>query len=256
MWPNIGPIKTYGVFYLTGIVLHFVLGWRIANRLGLKRRVWIAAGLCYLFGMLVGAKMLFDLRHGVLDLSALFRAEHWLRGGLWGGLLAYFALAIPAVLLLSRQRAAAMDLVALVVPVPWIFAKLACFFNGCCYGRPCSCPWAVTFPPGARDAPAGVPLHPTQLYEIGIMLVLLLVLLLLKSDRWKGTSLLWFLVIYGFGRALTDFLRGDTEGRLYFGLLSLTQVLSGASAIVALLLLGLYLHGMNCRTRLAQADCV
>lgn len=100
MWPNIGPIKTYGVFYLAGIVLHFVIGWRIAGGLGLRRRVWIAAGICYLFGMLVGAKMLFDLRHGVLDLSALFRAEHWLQGGLWGGLLAYFALAVPAVLLL------------------------------------------------------------------------------------------------------------------------------------------------------------
>ena len=63
------------------------------------------------------------------------------------------------------------------------------------------------------------------------MLVLLLVFSQLKSDRWQGTRLLWFLAIYGFGRAATDFLRGDTEGPLYLGLLSLTQLLSAASAV-------------------------
>ncbi|MEN6337520.1 MAG: prolipoprotein diacylglyceryl transferase family protein [Phycisphaerales bacterium] len=256
MWPNIGPIKTYGVLYLIGIILHFVIGWRIARCYGLPHRVWIAAGICYLLGMLFFAKVLFDWRHGILSLSTLLQADHWVRGGLWGGLLAYFPLAIAAVLLLSRQRLAALDLIAVTIPIPWIAAKLGCFFNGCCHGRPCSLPWAVTFPQGARGAPAGIPLHPTQLYEIGIMLVVLLIYSQLKSDRSRGTRLLWFFVIYGFGRAATDFLRGDTEGRLYLGVLSLTQLLSGASAVVALLLLGLRLHARNCRARLAQDDCV
>ena len=110
-----------------------------------------------MLGMIVGAKLLFDLRHNMLDISALFQAEHWLQGGLWGGLLAYFALAVPAVLLLSGQRAAALDLVALTIPIPWIAAKLGCFLNGCCYGRPCSLPWAVVFPQGSRGRPAGSP---------------------------------------------------------------------------------------------------
>jgi len=255
MWPNIGPIKTYGVLYLIGIVLHFVIGRRIAKRYGLRHRVWIATGVCYMVGMIVGAKILFDLRHGILSLSTLLQADHWVRGGLWGGLLAYFAMAVPAVLLLSRQRLAALDLIAVTIPIPWIAAKLGCFLNGCCHGRPCSLPWAVTFPQGARGAPVGVALHPTQLYEVGIMLVLLLVFSQLKSERWKGARLLWFFVIYGFGRAATDFLRGDTEGRLYLGVLSLTQLLSGASAIIALFLLGLHLHARNCRARLAQDGC-
>lgn len=251
MWPSIGPIRAYGTLYLIGIVLHFVLSWRIAKQYGLKHRVWIATSLCYMLGMMVGAKILFDLRHNMLDISALFKAEHWLRGGMWGGLLAYFALAIPAVLLLSRQWAAGLDLVALTIPIPWIAAKLGCFLNGCCYGRPCSLPWAVVFPQGSRDAPAGVPLHPTQLYEVMIMLIILLVFSRLKADRWQGTRLLWFLALYGFSRAAADFLRGDSEGHLYLGLLSLTQLLSTASAVVALLLLGLHLHGMNCRARLS-----
>jgi len=242
MWPTIGPVRLYGVLYLIGIILHFVVSWRIARRYGLKRRVWIAASVCYLLAMSVGAKVLFDLRHNILSLSALLQAEHWMRGGMWGGLLAYLVLAVPVVLLLSRQRGAALDLVALAIPIPWIAAKLGCFLNGCCHGRPCSLPWAVTFPPGARWAPPGVPLHPSQLYEVGIMLILLLVFARLKSDRWRGTRLLWFFLIYAFGRAATDFFRGDVESYLYPGLLTVTQLLCIIPGVVALLTLAFLLH--------------
>jgi phosphatidylglycerol:prolipoprotein diacylglycerol transferase len=242
MWPRIGTIPTYGILYLTGIILHFVLSRRIARRYRLKRRIWLTVSICYMLGMIVGAKVLYDIRSGPLDLSAMLHVKHWLHGGMWGGLLAYFALAVPAVLLLSRQRLLALDLVALTIPIPWIAGKLGCFLNGCCHGRPSSLPWAVTFPEGARGAPAGVAVHPTQLYEVGIMLATLLLFMRLRSDKWRGTQLLWFLVIYGLGRAATDFLRGDTEGPLYFGVLSLTQLLCAAAATGALAALAMLTH--------------
>jgi phosphatidylglycerol:prolipoprotein diacylglycerol transferase len=235
MWPWIGPVPTYGILCLAGIILHFLVSRRIAKRHGLRRRVWITVSACYFVGMILGAKLLYDLRRGPLDVTALFQAEHYMRGGLWGGLLAYWALAVPATLLLAQDKRAGLDLVGLSLPIPWIAAKLGCLLNGDCYGKPCSLPWAITFPEGARGAPAGVPLHPTQLYEVGLMLVILLVFAMLRSQRWRGTKLLWFLAIYGLGRAATDFLRGDTEGHLYFGLLSLTQLLClAAAALVAL----------------------
>jgi prolipoprotein diacylglyceryltransferase len=74
MWPRIGPIPTYAILYLLGITLHFVVGRRIARRTGLERRVWIAVSLCYLIGMMLGAKLLYDLGHGRLDLRALLQA--------------------------------------------------------------------------------------------------------------------------------------------------------------------------------------
>ena len=224
---------TYGICHLSGLVLYFLMARRAARRLELKRRVWIVAGVCYMLAMTVGAKALFDLRYGQFALGALLDPDHYRAGGLWGGLLAYFALAIPLVLLLTRHRRAGLDLVALAIPVPWIMGKVGCLLNGCCHGRPCSLPWAITFPEGARGAPAGVPLHPTQLYEVGIMLVLLGVFAMLRSDRWRGTKLLWFLWIYGFGRAATDFLRGDNPAPI-LGPFTLTQVLCLSAAIVAL----------------------
>ena len=237
MWPSIGPIRTYGILYLVGMVLHFVIGWRVAKRHRLKRRVWIVASVCYCLGMTAGAKLLYDLRQGEVDLVALFRASHYLAGGLWGGPLAYLALAVPAVLLLARQRGDALDLVAVSTPVPWIAARLGCLLNGCCHGTPCSLPWALTFPEGASTAPPGVPVHPTQVYEMGIMLLLMVVFARLNSNRWRGTKLLWFLVIYGMGRAVTDTLRGDVERYAYLGPLTLTQWLCVAAVGIALIVL-------------------
>lgn len=237
MCPFIGPVPAYAVFYVGGIILHFVIARRIAQRSGLKRRVWIAASVCYLLAMTLGAKVLFDLRHSDFNLAALLTVDRWTRGGLWGGLLAYFPLALACTLLLSERRAAAMDLVAGSVPIPLIAAKLGCLFNGCCYGKACSLPWAITFPEGARGAPAGTPLHPTQLYEIGVMAILLAVFRVFASDRWRGRKPLWFLLIYGVGRALTDLLRGDTEYGEFAGSLTTTQrICLGAAAGAAVIL--------------------
>lgn len=240
MWPSIGPVRAYGIFYLGGIVLHFLIAWRIARHSGLRRRVWIVTGVCYMLAMTLGAKVLFDLREPQSSLSGLLTLQHWTRGGLWGGLLAYFPLAIPAVLLLSNRKAAAMDLVATSVPGPWIMAKLGCFFNGCCYGKPCSLPWAVTFPEAARGAPAGIPLHPTQLYEVALMVAILVVFKVLASDRWRGTRLLWFMALYGLGRALTDVLRGDAERSQAIEALTMTQRICLAAAAVAFVVLAIF----------------
>lgn len=240
MWPRIGPIPTYGVLYIISILSYFLIACLIARRLGLRHRVWLVAGICYMEGMTVGAKVLYDLQQGQFDFSLLLNIQHYIEGGLWGGLLAYFVLAVPLVLLLAKRRRAALDLVALSIPVPWIFVKLACLFNGCCHGSRCSMPWAITFPEGAAGAPAGIPLHPTQIYEILIVLCILVVFKVLKYERWQGTMLLWFLILYGLGRAATEIFRGDFDHHLYVGPLTLSQLVCLAAAGVSILLLFLW----------------
>ena len=86
------------------------------------------------------------------------------------------------------------------------------------------------------------------------MLIVLLVFARLKSDRWQGTKLLWFLVIYGFGRAVTDAFRGDTEGYLFLGRVSVTQLLCLVAAAGALLTLLLGFVGPICRPQQAPDE--
>jgi phosphatidylglycerol:prolipoprotein diacylglycerol transferase len=187
-----------------------------------------------MLGMIPGAKFLFYARHFGFDPMVIFSAKHYVQGGLWGGLLAYMPLAIVTTLLLAKNKKAGLDLVAVTVPVPWAMSKVGCLLNGCCYGKPCSLPWGIVFPEGIEGTPAGVPLHPTQIYEILIMGLLILVFKLLRSQRWRGTMLLWFVGIYGFGRAATDVFRGDADRYIYVGRITLTQLICAAAAVVSI----------------------
>ena len=240
MWPRIGPLPAFCIFYSVSVLSHFLICYLFARRLELRRRVWLVVGICYLAGMTIGAKALYDIQHAQFDFRALFSTGHYMQGGLWGGLLAYIGLAVPAVLLLAKHKRPALDLVGLSIPIPWIFVKLACLFNGCCYGKKCSMPWGITFPEGAAGAPAGIPLHPTQIYEILVVLCILAVFKILKHERWRGTMLLWFLALYGLGRAVTEIWRGDFDHNLYIGSITFSQLVCLAAASVSILLLFLY----------------
>ena len=234
MYPRIGPVATYGVLYLLGIIAHFLVSRKIARRLGLRRRVWITVSVCYLVAMTAGAKYLFHAQQLEFDPMVIFSARHYIQGGMWGGLLAYFPLAIAATFFLARNKKAGLDLVAVALPIPWAMAKLGCLFNGCCYGKPCSLPWGIVFPEGAGSTPAGVPLHPTQVYEILLMTLIVLVFRLLRGERWRGTMLLWFVGIYGIGRAAIDTFRGDADRYIYIGPITLTQLICLAAAVVSI----------------------
>jgi phosphatidylglycerol:prolipoprotein diacylglycerol transferase len=240
MWPRIGPMPALGVLYSISILSHFLISYLIARRPGLRHQVWIVVSICYVGGMTVGAKALYDLQHGQFDLQALLSMKHYLQGGLWGGLLAYLAFAAPLAFILAKSKRAALDLVALSIPLPWIFVKLGCLLNGCCHGQPCSLPWAITFPEGAIGTPAGIPLHPTQIYEILLVVCILVVFKILRYERWQGTMLLWFLILYGLGRAITEIYRGDADHHVYIGPLTLSQLICLAVAGVSILLLHLW----------------
>ena len=240
MWPKIGPIPTYGILYFVGIFSHFLCSATISQRLEVSRRVQVIVSICYLLGMTFGAKMLYDIRYSQFDLGALVSIEHYLAGGLWGGLGAYLALAVPAVFLLARRKRAALDLVALSIPIPWMFAKLGCLLNGCCHGRACGLPWAIAFPEAASGPPAGVPLHPTQIYEILVMMGILAVFKAVRNERWQGTKLFWFVTLYGFARAATDVFRGDVETYMYVGPITMTQFVCLWAAIVSVIILYLW----------------
>jgi len=237
MWPRIGPLHTAVVCYTAAYLLNYVVYWRIARRYALSWRVWLPVSILSSMAGVVGSRIFYDLLHSAWDWRALLSVKHYVNGGGWGGLLAYLLVATPAAWLLSPRKRAALDLVALVIPLPFILAKLGCFCYGCCYGRPCALPWAVVFPPESGGAPAGIPVHPTQLYEIVGILVFLCVVRGLDRRRWQGTLLLWFLAIEGATVATTECFRGDFKEHACLGPVTLSQLLAVLAATVSLVLL-------------------
>jgi phosphatidylglycerol:prolipoprotein diacylglycerol transferase len=237
MWPWLGPVSTYAVFYFAGILSHFLISCSIAKRLGLRRRVWIVVSICYMVSMTAAARLLYDIQQGQFDFRAMLTIRHYMEGGLWGGLLAYIGLAVPLGFILAKRKQEALDLVAMSIPIPLIFAKLGCLFNGCCYGKKCSMPWAITFPQGSKLAPPNIPLHPTQIYEILVLICIFVVFRMMKYERWRGKMLLWFLTLYGLGRAVIEFWRGDFDQHLYVYGFTLTQLICLAAVSISIVLL-------------------
>lgn len=238
MWPETFGLRTYMYFYTSSMVAQMGLAIWYCRREKLRTRIGIGLGLAYIWGMCVGAKILYDLLHDRFDWRNYLDLQYYVEAGAWGGPLAYLAVAVIAVLLLGRDRRKLLDLVALTLPVPMILAKVACFSNGCCYGAECDLPWAITFPEGA-EAPAGIARHPTQLYEIVVLLVILIVLAVLDRKRWKGTLLLWFVAIYGLGRPLTEAFRATDALVKPLGPVTASQAVCLLAAVGAALALAI-----------------
>lgn len=232
MWATIGGVKTYAFLYGLGIVVHLAVVLFYCRRMRIPVKVGFALGCCYLFGMVIGAKILYDLLHSRFHLGNYLDFQYYFIDGMWGGPLAYLALAVGGVVLLARDRRKHLDLVALSLPVPMILAKLTCFCNGCCYGAASDAAWAVTFPEAA-EAPSGIARHPTQLYEILVLLLILAVFHLLDRRRWKGTLLMWFVMFYGIGRPLTELFRAAQERVPFLGPFTSSQAVCLAAALVS-----------------------
>lgn len=234
MWPKIFGIPTYAIFYIGGMVAHFAITRRLARTWNISLKISYLVSMCYFLGMTVGAGLLYDLWHDTIRTARVFSPQRYFEGGFWGGPLAYLGLAVPMAWCLAIDKRAAVDMTALSLPVPMILAKIGCLSQGCCYGKPCALPWAIFFPHETPTAPAGVALHPTQVYEVLVLAIVGITLLKLDRQRWKGTYLLWFLLLYGVGRPLTEFHRGDLKGS-WVGPLSASQVVCLAAAAAAVL---------------------
>jgi phosphatidylglycerol:prolipoprotein diacylglycerol transferase len=102
-------------------------------------------------------------------------------------------------------------------------------------------PWAVIFtnPLAAANVgtPLGIPLHPTQLYEAGAEL-LILILLLATEKRGRpfaGRTFWLYMLVYAVSRFVIELYRGDPRGEL-FGF-STSQIISFVLAPLSVVML-------------------
>jgi Prolipoprotein diacylglyceryl transferase len=111
-----------------------------------------------------------------------------------------------------------LDIEALGIGAFLACGRVGCLLVGCCHGRPCR--WGTKykeeharagFPPDL----VGVRLFPIQIVE-SVMVACLVIcgVILLLSRRHQGEAFVFYLVTYGAGRFILEFLRGD-RGRAY-----------------------------------------
>jgi phosphatidylglycerol:prolipoprotein diacylglycerol transferase len=249
--PMLGPlgpvtIYTYGVLlaaaYLGGLQLAMIRG----RKRGLDSTRVLDLGIYIIISALVGAKLLLlvtDFRSFADNPRALFDL---LRSGgvFYGGLIVAVTVALLYIRRIGLPLWTTCDVFAPGIALGHVVGRLGCFFAGCCYGKPTTVPWAITFtnPYAAANVgtPLNIPLHPTQLYEAGAEALILVLLLATESRgrRFPGRTFWLYMLMYAISRYIIEMFRGDPRGTVFiFSTSQFISVLLVPLAIVMLVFL-------------------
>ena len=247
---HLGPagtftVGTYGLFY----ALAFLIGLRVAvaygRREGIETARIVDLGIVALLAGFIGAKLTLYLLSPEIYLAHPMEMLRSLRsaGVFYGG----FALAAVAALVYVRRHALPLgkvaDVMAPATAVGQGIGRIGCFMAGCCYGRACDLPWAVTFsdPEAYRltGVTLGVPLHPTQLYHAAAdFLIAGVTAVLMRRPRRPGSVFWVYVLMYAVLRFTVEFYRGDVARGVFFGgALSTSQLIAIPAAAAAAVVL-------------------
>ena len=231
-------LPTYGLLLAIAFLVALAVAVKLARRAGIEPVAITDLWILSLLSGVVGAKLLlyildwrYYLDHPGAILSSLRSAGVW-----YGGLLVAIAVCLVAVRRRKLDAWLVGDIAAPAISLGQSIGRFGCLAAGCCYGKACTLPWAITFTnPRAHDitgVPLDVPLHPTQIYHATADFALFLALLwLTPRRRFNGQVLLIYLILYAVVRAGIEVFRGDPRGAL--GVLSTSQILGAAIALVA-----------------------
>ena len=217
------------------IALAFLAGLWTASRRAPRDGVYgekiVDAGVWILLGAIIGARFLYVISYwDTLFDKPLFPRAPWTevfmvqRGGLvyYGGLIG----ASLACIIYARVQKLPLwklaDIFAPSIALGYVFGRVGCLFNGCCYGRVCDLPWAVRYPnlsdiwnkhfqSGLADGSGpSAPVHPTQIYDALLNSALYVGLAwLFRRKKFDGQVFAVYLLCYAVTRSIVESFRGD-----------------------------------------------
>lgn len=229
------PLYTYGLFVALGFLTALGFARKEAGRLGENPDLILDLGFYLLIAAIIGSRAFFLLVNPEVVLENPLAAFQIWKGGLvfYGG---FIAALVTAIVFVRRKKLSFMRVADIFSPglaAGHAVGRIGCFFAGCCYGKECELPWAVTFKDPLSLAPTGIPLHPTQLYSVAANLLVFGILWFSRTRITRRGRLFWlYMMLYGIIRTILEFFRGDPRGFI-FGGLSVSQAIGILLACVA-----------------------
>ena len=239
---HIGPfaLNTYGVFVATAFLGAIGLALREARMVNEDADRILDLCFYVIIAAIVGSRILYVVINWPTfqeDPVEIIRIWH---GGLvfYGGFIAALLTALWYIRTRGLSTWKTADILAPPIAFGQFVGRIGCFFAGCCYGKPCKLPWAVTFTNAESLAPKGIALHPTQVYSAVSGLLIFAVLMGLRRIKAHEGQIFWFYVfLYGVTRPVIEFFRGDDRGMLVGGTVSTSQLIGVIMAAVAVAML-------------------
>ena len=241
MYPKLFTIgnftqHTYGLLVAIAFLAGLWAAVGLARREGLDVSRVFNLGVYAALVAVAGAKLLMvltDWQYYWRNPAQMLSLQSLLAGGVfYGGFLAAVAFGFWYTSRAGLPFLKTADAFAPVVALGHAIGRLGCFSAGCCWGKPSSLPWAVTFTDPYAHAmfgvPLGIPLHPTQLYEaLAEALIFAALMFRWKRRSFDGQILALYLALYGAARFAVEFLRDDPDRAFLFrGLLSTSQLIA------------------------------
>lgn len=232
-------IKSYGLMIAIGIITASILFINKGKKKNYDEDSLLNLIICAVIGGIFGGKALFvitEFKNILADPSILLNFGYGfvVYGAIAGGALAMY-------LYCRHKKWNLLEMLDITVPglaIAQGFGRIGCFLAGCCYGAKTDLPIGVVFPVNSL-APAGVHLHPTQIYSSIFDFILGIFLLYYnKKQRKDGKILGMYLMVYSVGRFLVEFLRNDPRGNV--GILSTSQFIA-----IFTLILGIAVFNAN-----------
>ncbi|HOJ20521.1 MAG TPA: prolipoprotein diacylglyceryl transferase [Armatimonadota bacterium] len=228
------PVRAYGFMLMTGFAAGLLYLKRASRGTALPPEGVVDLILGLLLVAIISSRFLFVLLQWESysdDWREWFRVWEGglsFHGGLGGGIL--------FVVWYARRYGLRFwwlaDLIAPGLALGYAFARVGCFLNGCCYGRPTSLPWAVQFHDPPLSTHLTPPSHPVQLYAVIANLALFGILAhVWRRKRYDGQIAGLYLILYSVYRFVAEGFRKGVTGNLFA--LGMTEAQWASLAIAA-----------------------
>jgi phosphatidylglycerol:prolipoprotein diacylglycerol transferase len=208
------------------VALGFLSGLWLASRRALREGIAAEAvldlGPWLIVGTIAGARLLYVATYWREQFAG---KPFWEVFKVWHGGLVYYGGLIGASLagmLYARGKGLPLwklaDILAPGIALGQVFGRIGCLLNGCCWGRRCDLPWAISFPANNAAGAPTWPVHPTQIYESLLSLGLCVALIWLqRRKRFDGQIFSFYLIGYALLRSFVELFRGDYPPYQYLG---------------------------------------
>lgn len=229
------PVFSYGVMTALGFLLAIIWPVHLARREGLSAAKMEGLGLVIVLSAGIGSKLL-----TALDYPGFYSGgwHHFVydqmlgKGGVfYGGFLLAVAGSALYCYWAKLPGWQASDCVAPGLALAQGLGRIGCFLAGCCWGTATRLPFGVTYTSEIAHQLTGVPLniriHPTQLYEAGLVLAVIPFLMWLRKHKtFHGEVILAYVCYYAGARFLLELVRNDPRGHYFGDLLSTSQLIA------------------------------
>ncbi len=234
-------IRWYGVMIVTACIVGIWVAGKEAERKGLDKKIIQDFSLYAIMGAIIGARFYYVVfgdwprfLENPLSLFAIWQGGLAIHGGILGGLLV-------GVFYTRKRHISFLKLADTFAPsiiLGQAIGRIGCFFNGVAHGYPTILPWGIVYSP---ESPAGQmfpgqAIHPTQLYEMILNLIIFGILWKVrKKMKTHGHLFLLYVMLYSIIRVFVEHFRADKL--TYLSQISAAQSIGVIGIVLSLILM-------------------